>query len=159
MHRPSLRFRIALALLLGSCAGLGHAGQQSTWREFVATIAIDLSDEKLSSVDVPERVPANLPFQIEVTTYVGDCDRAGRTEVRTEAGVVHVKLYREYEVFEQIDGVAPTSPPCTLQLGMPVNEVQIPALQAGHWEVRVAGMHSKRFIEAPITISRFVIAE
>ena len=156
MHRPSLPFRSALALLLGTCVGLGHAAPQSAWREFVATIAIDLSNGKLSSVDVPKRVPANLSFQIQVTTYVGDCDRAGRTEVRTEDGVVHVKLYREYEVVEPIDGV---DTPCTLQLGMPINEVQIPALKAGVWEVRVAGMHSKRGVESPITISRFVIVE
>ena len=135
---------------------LGQAVPRSEWREFLATIAIELADEQLSFVDVPRRVPADRPFQIRVTTYVGDCDRAGRTEVRTEDRVIHVKLYREYEVIEQ---TGQFDTPCTLQLAMPINEIQIPGVQAGVWEVRVAGMEIKRAVEAPVTISRVFIAE
>jgi hypothetical protein len=134
----------------------GHAAPRSEWREFLATIAIDLADAQLSFVDVPNRVRAGRPFHIRVTTYVGDCDRAGRNEVWKEGGVVHVRIYREYEIEEQIEGL---DTPCTLQLGMPINDIQIPGLRAGVWEVRVEGMHSKRGVEVPLTISRFLVAE
>ena len=156
MHRPSRQLRVFASLLLAICMASGHAAPEAEWREFLATIAYDIANAQLSFVDVPKRVKSHRPFRIRVTTYVGDCDRVGRNEVWTEEWVVHVRIYREYEVIKPIEGI---DTPCTMQLGMPINDIEIPGLQAGIWEVRIEGMHNRMGVEVPLSISRFLIVK
>lgn len=145
---PWCHWLIPTALFLGLC-GPAYAADQAVWRERPASIA---HYQDLPTVDVPKQVSAAQPFEIRVTTFAGDCIRAGRHTIEVGDGVVDVRVYQEDE--ERAEDA-----PCNLVLFTPVMDLQIPGLKAGTWEVRVVGRQETMDGDIPLTISRIVVAE